>query len=346
MRKRMAGLLVLCLFLTGCAKTEGDKITTGDTETEKIQIGMSLDSFVVERWQRDRDIFVSTAKELGAEVNVQNANGDVKEQIAQLEYFIEKNLDVIVVVPIEAGSLKEVIKSAKSAGIKVICYDRLAVDSNADLYISFDNTQVGRLMGMELKEEIGDAGEVIMICGSEQDKNVEYVTKGFMSALKDSEIKVSDTVYAEGWRPEYAAEYINEHLEQVKNVKAIMCGNDSLAGQAIKALTENRLAGQVYVVGQDADLDACQRIVEGTQQMTVYKPVEKLASQAARAAVKLALGESLETKDTIMDGMYYIPYIKLEPVGVTQDNLDTAIIDSGFHLREDVYRYRPNLAEK
>ena len=99
--------LLLCV-LTGCGKRDEE---TEDTmaDEEKIQIGISFDSFVMERWQRDRDIFVSKAKELGAEVNVQNANGDPKEQIAQIEYFIEKKMDVIVVIASDCDALSEVI---------------------------------------------------------------------------------------------------------------------------------------------------------------------------------------------------------------------------------------------
>ena len=87
-----------------------------EQEEEKIQIGMSFDSFVIERWQRDRDIFVSVAKELGAEVNVQNANGDVEEQKKQIDYFIQKGMDVIVIICIDSDSLQDSVKKAQDAG--------------------------------------------------------------------------------------------------------------------------------------------------------------------------------------------------------------------------------------
>ena len=120
-----------------------------------------------------------------------------------------------------------------------------------------------------------------------------------------------------------------------------MCGNDNLAGQVIQALSVQRLAGEVPVCGQDADLEACQRIVEGTQLMTVYKPFERLAKRAAECAILLARGEELTGDDlgTINDGSFTIPYIGIEPIAVTADNIDEVIINSGFHLREDVYLY-------
>ncbi|MDP3447072.1 MAG: LacI family transcriptional regulator, partial [Eubacteriales bacterium] len=98
-----------------------------------------------------------------------------------------------------------------------------------------------------------------------------------------------------------------------------------------------RLASTVKLVGQDADLAACQRIVEGTQLMTVYKPVEKLAKEAAELVLQMVLGEKQTLSDTIFDGVYDVPYKKLTPIMVTLDNIDEVIIDGGFHRREQVY---------
>lgn len=341
--KRFWLIMVLLLFLTGCGDgaAKAEPAEEGDKE---IQIGLSFDTFVVERWQRDRDVFVSTASELGAQVNVQNANGDVQEQIAQLEYFIEKKVDVIVVVPIEAESLASTIKKAREEGIKVISYDRLATNSHADLYISFDNEAVGALMGKAVSGQLDKGDQVLMICGPRSDNNVSLVRKGFLEELEQKGAEVLDTVYIDGWKAEFAADYISENIDRVGQIQAIMCGNDNLAGQVIRVLAENRLAGSVCVVGQDADLEACQRIVEGTQYMTVYKPVEKLAKRAAEAAVALAEGEEVEAPDTIFDGSWDVPYIKLDPLAVTAENMDAIIVDSGFHLKEDIYIDRPNVA--
>ena len=130
---------------------------------------------------------------------------------------------------------------------------------------------------------------------------------------------------------------MNENKDLVKEADGIMCGNDALAGVVIRALSEMRLAGNVVVVGQDADLEACQRIVEGTQEMTVYKPVEKLAKSAATYAVSLAQGNEVKTATHYNDGSYEVPFIKLQPVAVNKDNMDEVIIDGGYHLKEDVY---------
>jgi D-xylose transport system substrate-binding protein len=336
-------LLLVSFCLSGCGKVQETKVVNANQDEEKIQIGMLFDTFVIERWQIDRDIFVSDAKELGAEVDVQNANGDADKQVEQMNYFINQKVDVIVVVPIDGKKLAASIKKAKEAGIKIISYDRLIPDANTDLYISFDNETVGKLMGEAIKSRIGSSDSILMVCGPKSDSNVSMVNQGFQNELSGSRINVRDIFYTLGWKAEYAYDYMETWEDNIGEIKAIMCGNDNVAGEVIQMLSEQRLAGEVCVVGQDADLDACQRIVEGTQYMTVYKPFDQLASKAAQEAVKLAKGEDLEADDTIDDGTYEIPYIKIQPIAVTMVNMNEVIIDSGFHLKEDVYLNRPEL---
>ena len=92
------------------------------------------------------------------------------------------------------------------------------------------------------------------------------------------------------------------------------------------------------VTGQDGDLAACQRIVEETQEMTAFKSVEQEASLAAKCAVLLGLGEEIEeVQDTAYDGTYNVPYLELQPIAVTKENMDEVIIKGGFHAKEDVY---------
>ena len=110
------------------------------------------------------------------------------------------------------------------------------------------------------------------------------------------------------------------------------------AGLPFRALSEERLAGKVCVTGQDGDLAACQRIVEETQEMTAFKSVEQEASLAAKCAVLLGLGEEIEeVQDTAYDGTYQVPYLELQPIAVTGENMDEVIIKGGFHAKEDVY---------
>ena len=331
-------MAMVLMPLSSCTVKEGETGDNTENVPDTINIGMSFDSFVIERWQRDRDVFVSTAKEMGAEVNVQNANGNIEEQKRQIMYFIEQNVDVIVIICIDADTLSEEVKKAKNAGIKVIAYDRIIRDADIDLYVSFDNAKVGKMMGETLVDSgIGEGSNIVMIGGSPADYNVPALEEGFISVMDENKVNILDRTHCEAWRAEIAYDYVYENMETISGADAIMCGNDNIASKVVSALSEQRLAGRIPVTGQDADLEACQRIVEGTQLMTVYKPVDNLAKQAAECAIKLAKHENLGTDQTMNNGAYDVPCILLEPIPVTKDNIDEVIINSGFHTREDVY---------
>ena len=343
MRKTLTYILLICLMflLCGCSKKSDSNNVDNKKEDSQMTIGLSLDSYIIERWERDRDVFVSTAKELGAEINVQSANGDVDVQIAQIEYFIDKKVDVIVIVAIDSDKLSGVVKKAKDAGISVIAYDRLIRNANVDMYISFDNEKVGQMMGEEIASRYSNR-KVVMICGAPADSNVSMVNSGFEKEMQLHNIEIVDKTFCEGWKAELAAEYVNANIDIISEADAIMCGNDDIATNVIRTLSVYRKAGQIDVVGQDADLAACQHIVEGTQSITVYKPVEKLAKEAAQYAVDLAKRNDIRVVTKINDGTFDVPYVALDPVSVNKSNIDEIIIDSGFHSREDVYL---NIAE-
>jgi D-xylose transport system substrate-binding protein len=341
----LLSVLLLMMLCASCSKNNY-KEKLDINKDDALQIGLSFDSFVIERWIRDRDAFVMTAKDLGAEVNVQVANGDVETQISQIEYFIKKKMDVIAIIASDGDALTDVVKDAKEAGIKVVSYDRLIKNADTDLYISFDNEQVGREMANALINTLPNGGDIYMIQGSSRDNNVAMIESGFRELIDKSNLKLVYNNSCLNWNAELAAKYVEEALPKYPKVQGIMCGNDDLASEVFLVLSENRLAGKVYIVGQDADLAACQRIVEGTQTMTVFKQVEDLAKAAAYLSVALGKGEDITdvrqnlnyyVEDTIHDGTYEVPYYKLDIIPVTAENIDKVIIDSGFHTREDVY---------
>ena len=326
----------IVLSLAACDSKAETNTKEPKVESDRIQIGLSIDSLLIERWSRERDLFVSKAQELGADVNVQNANGVVEEQIKQIRYFIDKKMDVIVVIAIDDIAIKDTIAEARKEGVKVIAYDRPIRNANVDLYLSVDNEKVGELMAEYIRKKIGNEGKIIQVKGSPTDYNVQMVQAGFERVLSMTDIKIDYAEYSNGWVAENGFTVTDEYLKTGKVPDAIMCGNDNLAAHAIRALIEHRLGGKVCVVGQDADLEACQRIVEGTQYMTVYKPVEKLAIKAAERAVDMASGVPLGLKETFNDGTYDVPYEKLNPVAVTKQNMDK-VITGKYHQKNEIY---------
>ena len=350
-KRRFSAALILAamLLLSACADASQETVQevpadAGEEKDDGIRIGITFDTFVLERWTRDRDVFMDTARKMGATVDVQTANGDVEKQKEQVRKFTEENMDAIVIVATDCYSLKEEVEDARNKGIQVISYDRLIQGEQTDLYITVDNEKVGTLMAQSIKEKLPEGGNVVMICGPEADSNSMDVANGFETELGDGPWKIVYKSHVKSWTPENGTQAVADAFAGTEEeIDAVMCGNDGLAGYVIRSLSERQLAGDVVVVGQDADLEACQRIVEGTQTMTVYKPINDLAKEAAECTVKLARGEQivgnvLDVSDEKEneDGQE-VPYYGLEPVAVTAENMDSVIIGSGFHSREEVY---------
>lgn len=347
-RKKVLGFLCMTFFAILIRillpKIIETRYTPGKTEDEKIVIGFAMDTLVHERWLRDRDIFVAKANELGAEVIVQTANSNSNEQEKQVEYLLKQDIDVLVLVPHDAELAADIVKSAKSKGVKVISYDRLVKKADVDLYISFDNIKVGQLMAQAVVEVV-PTGNYLIMNGSQLDYNSSMFNEGYHQVLDEQiargKIQIVEETWIKDWLYEDAFQYMDEILGKGLKIDAIIAGNDTLAAAVIHALAERRLAGNLAVIGHDADLDGCQRIVEGTQIATIYKPIDELAKATAEYAVLLAKGGLIQAKDTIDDGKYQIPYYKIDPILVTKENMMEIIIENKFHAKEDVYMNVP-----
>jgi D-xylose transport system substrate-binding protein len=338
------GLLVaLCIiFITSFSVLNKNKENI--KSNKKITIGLSLDSLVVERWQRDRDVFMAKVKELGADIIVQNSGDDSDEQINQIKYLISQKVDVLVIVPNNSDALDSVVNIAKKKGIKVICYDRIIRRGGTDLYVSLDNERVGELMAEALVKKV-PKGNYIIINGNDKDYNVVSFNQGYKTILnpkvKNGDINIIKEVWAEGWKEEDAYKAVEDALASGIKIDGIIAANDSLAEAAIQALAEHRLAGKVAVVGGDADLAGCQEVVEGLQLMTVYKPIVQLSQDAAEAAVKMAKGEKINATGMVNDGLKNIPIIVETSTAVNKDNMVDVVVKNDFHSIADIYRNVP-----
>lgn len=334
--KTLSLLLCLCLILCACTVPE-HKPAPEEPESTQPLIGFAMDSLLNERWERDRDVFVSAAQELGAQVIVQTAYEDSEEQIKKIEYLIEKKVDVLVVIPTDSDALSEVLKKAHDKGIKIVAYDRLIQNAPLDLYISPDNVRVGEIMAEELVKKV-PSGNYVILNGSRADNNVMLLKQGYDAVLSQHpDINIIEEYFVDNWWPEDAALFISKMLAHEQKIDAVLCGNDSIARAVIKVLAENRLADSVAVAAQDADLTACQSVAQGVQTATVYKNINLLAQKAAVFSVMLAKGEMPETDDEIDNQWGKIPFYKIEPQAVTKQTIMTTVVRDGFHRKEDVY---------
>lgn len=336
--------VILAAFLmfsaAGCEK----KVEKNEKpkENDKMVVGFSLGTLLEDRWIRDRDIFISKAEQEGIEVIVNNANKDSDLQYQQVKTMLSQGIDVLVIAPNDSNTEARCVKAAKEEKVPVISYDRLVSNSNVDVYISFDNYQVGKIMAEYLTEHVKTGGYII-IGGSENDSNSEMLYEGAMEVLEPyiekGDIKILAKTWIDGWIRESAYDFMREELKTHKDeVKAVICGNDSLAWGAIDALSEAQIAEKVQVTGQDADLVACQRVVTGKQALTVYKPIRNLVEKTVEVCMALKRGEKIQGDDVINDGTYDVPYIFIGVQAVTKDNIDDTVIKGGFHLYEDVYQ--------
>ena len=307
-----------------------------------LKIGMSIDDLRLERWQKDSSIFVKKAEALGAKVYVQSANGDDSAQISQIENMINKNIDVLVIIPHNGEVLSNVIAEAKKEGIKVLAYDRLINNADLDFYVSFDNEKVGDLQAQSVIEKKPE-GNYFLMGGSPVDNNAKLFRKGQMKVLQplidSGKIKVVGDQWVDSWLPEKALQIMENALTANKNnIDAVVASNDATAGGAIQALSAQGLSGKVAISGQDADLAAIKRIVEGTQTMTVYKPIALLADKAAEISVALAKDEKPQSNAELNNGLKNVPSYLLEPIVVDKNNIETTIIKDGFHSKDSIYK--------
>jgi D-xylose transport system substrate-binding protein len=314
---------------------------TKNTTRPVIGFSIATATFIVERWNKDLKVFSGAAQELGADVIVQLSAGGIKEQIAQINYMVNQKIDLLVVVAHDTEAIAGAIKQVRDAGIPVIAYDRMIMGTPVDAYISFDSRDVGRAYGRALQAAV-PKGRYLVVNGSLHDFNSFEISGGLHEILdpyiEAGDIVIGKEIWLEEWSSDEALEKIGPIFDEDFDWDAIACGNDAIANAAIQLLSERRRAGEVAVVGQDAGLINCQRIVEGIQLMTVYKPIGKLAPRAARLALAIIRKEDCPP-DLMLENGSGVPvpsYIE-ESIAVFKDNIDVVIRD-GFHSKEDVYR--------
>ena len=276
-----------------------------------------------ERWQRDRDLFLERAQQLGADVLVEAAERDDAKQLQQAESLLARGVQVLVVVPHSSEAAAQIVEAAKKRSVPVISYDRLILKADIDMYLSYDNRDVGEQQAQFLRNR-APKGNYILLGGAPTDHNAKLIREGQMAALEDAvksgEIKIVADPWVPDWQADAAMQLTDAALTKARNqVVAVVASNDVTAGGAIKALEKHGLAGKVFVSGQDANVDAVRRIVSGTQIMTVYKPLRPLARAAASTAVQMAKGEKVEGTSTVDNGMKQVQAILFSPTTIHKD---------------------------
>lgn len=347
-KMKMMLLLFAALLTAGCVSGPQNQSAGGcppkQKKTGPVKIGFSMDTLKEERWQRDKDLVEQHAKEVGAQSFILVANGDDAVQTKQADSLLTQGVDVLIVAPHNGTVAASIVEAAHKQCVPVISYDRLIKNSDVDLYVSHQVVKIGEMQASYLLQRV-PKGNYLLIGGSPTDNNATLLHDGQMNILKPAvdrgDIKIVADQPSKEWMASEAMKNTENALTQNNNnIQAVVAANDGTAGGVIQAL--GKLAGNpVLVTGQDAELPACRRIVEGTQAMTIYKPIQPLAYSAVDAAVKLANGEKVDAKDKINNGKIDVPAILQEPVAVDKNNMMNTVIKDGYHKLEEVYQNVP-----
>jgi len=332
------------LAMAGCGG--GDSAPRPNaSDVGPIRVGLLLDSLTNERWQHDRDLFVARVEELRAKVDVRDGAGDHAKQLEGARQLLDAGVKALVVVPNDLDKAKEIVALAAERKVPVISYDRLIRDADVALYVSFDNVKVGRMQAEALLAA-APRGNYVLLGGSPTDNNATLVREGQLEVLKPAiasgAVKVIAQPFVLNWDTALAKQEMAAALKKTRSIVAVVASNDATATGAAQALAAANLSGKVALSGQDADLVACQRIVAGTQTMTVYKPLRSLARMAAGSAVSLAKGEAVDSLVKVNNGLKSVPARLLEPIAVDKNNIDVTVISDGFQKKDAVYQTKTN----
>ncbi|MFD8818895.1 sugar ABC transporter substrate-binding protein [Streptomyces sp. NPDC059627] len=336
----------MTLSLAGCGVLNATGSSTSATPTKgnDITVGVLMPDKINTRYTNfDYPIMKSKIAELTnkqGKVDYQNAGSSAPTQAKQMQKMIDDKVDVIILDSVDSHAIAGAVKKAKAAGIPVIAYDRLAEGPIA-AYVSFDNELVGEVQARTLLEGLGSnvdtSDKVIMVNGSPTDPNAKQFKTGAMSEL-NGKVTIADSYDTKDWNPDIAEQEVTKAVDSIgkDNVAAVYSANDAMAGGIVKALKAAGVTSMPPITGQDADLDAIQRILTGDQYMTVYKPYPDEAEAAAQMAVYKVQGKDIQfdalTQDTVDSPTNKnIPSQLVQVNAVTKSKIKETVVADGIY---------------
>ena len=267
------------------------------------KIGVILPDTMTSRWETADRPFLETAfKAAGVDYDIQNALGDRTAMQTIADQMIANGATVLAIVNLDHESGAAMQKKAAGMGVQTIDYDRLTVGGSADYYVSFDNNQVGELLGEGLAKCLGNGDKrIVSLDGSPSDSNATTFRVGAHSVLDPmTNYTVVDERGVPDWDTAQArSNYEQMYTQQGGAIDGVLAANDGLGNAAIAINKENCV--QIPVTGQDATLQGLQNVLAGDQCMTVYKPIKTEAQALSAVAAALANGKTPETTGTVQD---------------------------------------------
>ncbi|MEU3843417.1 substrate-binding domain-containing protein [Streptomyces sp. NPDC028635] len=341
----------LILTLAGCSmlNSTGGGGTASPTKGDDVTVGLLLPEKVNSRYEKfDHPIIAAKVASLTrnqGKVQYANAEQDAARQATQMQQMIDDKVDVILLDAVDSHAIAGEVTKAKDAGIPVIAYDRLA-EGPIDAYVSFDNELVGEVQGRTLLDALGESADtsdqIVMMNGSPTDPNAGQFKRGALSEL-NGKVKIAASYDTKDWDPKNAQAQMTEAIAKLgaKKIAGVYSANDAMVGGIIKAFKAAGVSSLPPITGQDAELDAVQRIVSGDQYMSVYKPYPTEAEAAAEMAVAKVQGRDIQfdalAGDTVDSPTQKgIPAQLVSVVALTKSNIKSTVVKDGIYKVSEI----------
>ncbi|MCM1267234.1 MAG: substrate-binding domain-containing protein [Bacteroidales bacterium] len=343
---------------TPAASDSASETPASDSSAGGQKVGVAMPTKDLQRWNQDGSNMQSELEAAGYEVDLQYASNDVATQVSQIENMINGGCSVLVIAAIEGNSLTTVLEGAKSAGIPVIAYDRLIMNSDAvSYYATFDNYKVGVTQGQYIVDTLdldNAAGPFNMeiTAGDPGDNNAPFFYNGAMDTLQPYidagkiVIPSGQTDFATVGTAEWSTEKAQARMENILSsnyadgtqLDICLCSNDSTSYGVQNALEANYTGAYPIVTGQDCDIANVKNMIAGKQSMSVFKDTRTLASQVVKMVGQVLSGETVEVNDTATydNGTGVIPSFLCDPVFADVNNYKELLIDSGYYTEGDL----------
>lgn len=362
----VAAAAILALTLAGCSGGRGGSGGDASVDADGSLIGVSMPNQTSERWIDDGDNVKAKLGDLGYQVDLQYADGQVDEQIAQVETMLNRGAKILIIAAVDGTALSQVLQTAADDGVRVIAYDILLNETpNVDYYVTFDNVKVGEQQATSLLTGLGildDQGQptgdttsktIEIFAGSPDDSNSGYFYEGAMSVLDPyiesgqlvvgSGQKEFSQVAIQGWSLDGAQARMENLLGIAygsgQKLDGVLSPFDGLSRGILNALKGNGYgtADLPIITGQDAEKPSDALILKSEQYSTIFKDTRKLGDTAAEFADTLLKGGTPTTNDdSYNNGIKVVPAYLHEPVIVTKENLMEVVVDSGYYTKEEV----------
>ena len=348
--KKIIALVLALVLVVGL-------VACGSKGKDSNLVGVSMPTKDLQRWVQDGDNMKSQLEAAGYEVDLQYAANDIPTQVSQIQNMIANGAKVLVIACINGESLGTVLDEAKAAGIPVIAYDRLLMNSDAvTYYATFDNWDVGVKQGTHIVEALdlanapaGTTYNIEFITGDPGDNNINFFFDGAISVLKpymDSGVLVTpsgQTEKAVVATPDWATDKAQARFENIlatyyadgTQLDAVLASNDSTALGVINALASSYTGKHPVVTGQDCDIACMPHLISGKQTMSVFKDTRTLAGQVVKMVDAIMKGEEppINDTETYDNGVKVVPSYLCEPVAGTADNYEELLIESGYYTK-------------